>query len=183
MRKHLLWFVLGGAACASSTPAPETGATSSQTFAVAGMPGKLTVTSSSRASVSAMTFAVDDVWRVLPAAFDSLGLKVSVMDKAQRVIGIEGLKVRVQLGRTPLSRYMDCGQTQIGPNADSYDVLLSVVTTVQAVATGGSSITTNFDAAAKPIAFSQAFSRCSSRGLFESRLVDLVKRQLQRQGA
>lgn len=179
MRKLLLWCVLGGAACASSTKAPETGATSIRTVEVGGMPGRLTVVSSTRASVTNVAFTVDEVWKVLPAVFDSLGVKTTVIDPSQHVIGIENVKVRVQLGRTPLSRYLDCGQTQIGQNADSYEVLLTVLTRVQAVAAGGSSVSTTVDAAARPIAFSQGYSKCSSKGLLESRLVDAVKKRLQ----
>ena len=92
----------------------------------------------------------------------------------------EDQKVRVRLGRTPLSRYLECGGTQIGSNADSYEVRLTVLAQVRAVASGGSSLATTFDAAAKPITFSQDYSRCSSKGLFESRLVELVTKQLQR---
>ncbi|HEY5490019.1 MAG TPA: hypothetical protein VIK25_02400 [Gemmatimonadaceae bacterium] len=179
MRRLLLWCVLGGAACASSTKAPETGASTSRTVQVAGMPGKLTVTSQSRASVTGMAFTVDQVWKVLPSVLDSLGVKASSIDPSQHAIGAENFKVRVQLGRTPLSRYLECGGTQVGANADSYEVLLTVLAQVQPVATGGSTLSTLFEAVAKPIAFSQGYSKCSSKGLFETRLVEAVKKRLQ----
>ena len=180
MRKHLLWFVLGGAACASSRPVADTGTTTSRTIQVYGVPGKLTVSSASNPVTSRLDFTVDEVWRVLPAVFDSLGVKVSMVDPKRHIIGAEDLKVRVQLGRTPMSRYIDCGQTQIGQNADSYELRLTVLAQVQAVAPGGSLLSTTLDAAAKPITFSQDYSRCSSKGLFESRLVEAVKKALQR---
>ena len=180
MRKHLLWFVLGGAACASSNPVPDTAATTSHTITIAGMGGKLTVNSTSNPITSNLASTVDEVWRALPAAFDSLGVKVTVNDPAQHIIGNERVKIRVQLGRTPLSRYLECGGTQIGANADSYEVVLTALTQVQSVAAGGSMLTTLFEAMAKPIAISQGYSKCSSKGLFESRLLDLVKKQLPR---
>lgn len=179
MRKLLAWCVLGGAACASSTPLPETGASSQRTIQVAGVAGKLTVLSSTRANVSKLAFTVDEVWKVLPAVLDSLGVKGGVIDAAQHVIGTENAKVRVQLGRTPLSRYLDCGATQIGQNADSYEVLLTVLAQVQA-AESGSSLSITVEAAAKPIAFRQDYMRCSTKGLLESRLLDAVKKQLLR---
>jgi len=179
MRRLLLWCALGSAACASSTKAPETGPSTSRTVQVGGMPGKLTVTSQSRANVTNMAFTVDEVWKVLPLVLDSLGVKASSIDPAQHSIGAENFKVRVQLGRTPLSRYLECGGTQVGANADSYEVILNIVTQVQPVATGGSRLSTLFEAMAKPIAFSQGYSKCSTTGLFESRLVDAVKKRLQ----
>lgn len=173
-------MVAGTMSCASASGGPETGTTTSRTVAVAGMAGKLTVNSTTSASTTALAYSLDDVWRVLSAAFDSLGVTVGHVDPTQHVIGNDGYKLRVQLGRTPLSRYIDCGQTQIGQNADSYDVYLSVLAQVQAGASGGASLTTTLDAAARPISFSQDYSRCSSTGLFESRLVDTVKKLLQR---
>ncbi len=179
MRQPVLWFVLGAAACASTTQSPVSTGVTSSTVAVAGMPGKLTVTSSATASVTTLTAPVDRVWQVVPAILDSLGIKVSLIDPASHTIGVEQMKVRVQLGSTPLSRYLDCGQTQIGQNADSYEVLLNVIVRVQASPTGGSSLHTLFDAVARPIAFRQDYSRCSSKGLFESRVADAVKKKLQ----
>ena len=178
MRRLLVWSVLGGAACASGSPVPETGASSQRTIQVPGVAGKLTVVSSTRANVSKLAYTADEVWKVLPAALDSLGVKSRVIDATERVIGVENFKLRVQLGRTPLSRYLDCGQTQIGPNADSYEVLLTVLAQVHAAETG-SSLSMTVAAAAKPIAFRQDYMRCSTKGLLESRLLDAVKKQLQ----
>lgn len=178
MRKNLLSLVLGVGACASSSPVPETGASSQRTIQVPGVAGKLTVVSSTRANVAKLAFTANEVWAVLPAALDSLGIKGRVIDATRHVIGVENFKLRVQLGRTPLSRYLDCGETQIGPNADSYEVLLTVLAQVHP-AESASSLSITVEAAAKPIAFRQDYMRCSTKGLLESRLVDAVKKQLQ----
>lgn len=179
MMKLLPWLAFGAAACASSSPVPQTGASSQRTIQVAGVAGRLTVVSSTRASVSKLAFTVDEVWAVLPAVLDSLGVKSHVIDAPRHVMGVENLKVRVQLGRTPLSRYLDCGETQIGPNADSYEVLLTVLAQVHATDIY-STLSTTVEAAAKSIAFRGDYMRCSTKGLLESRIVDAVKKQLQR---
>jgi len=172
-------MLLATMGCASAaTPAPETGGTSMRTIEVSGMAGKLNLSTSTATSSVAIASSLDKVWRVLPAALDSLGVPVSRMDAVKHVIGNEGFKLRVTLGKTPLSRYMDCGQTQIGANADSYDVYLTVLAQAVDDGNGGTTLSTTFDAAARPIAFSQDYSRCSSKGLFESRLADAVKKQL-----
>ena len=78
----------------------------------------------------------DSVWNALPAAYDSLGIKLNVVDLKQHLIGNQGMKLRQKLGSTRLSKYLDCGNAQIGPSADSYDVLMSVMAHVGVNAEG-----------------------------------------------
>lgn len=164
-------------ACASSNPVPARAPT--ETIRVLGAGGgALTLTSSTVANVSSIPFSVDQVWRVLPAVYDSLGIPISTLDAAQRIIGNAGLKLRRQLGKVSLSRYIECGSTQIGQNADSYDVHLSVITTVQPDEAGMATVATTLEARAKPITFAQDYSRCTSKGVLEKRVADAVKRRL-----
>ncbi len=179
MRHPLLWLVLSATACASSQHAAAPGPVTTRTFEVSNMPGKLTITSSATAMNSTLSNSVDEVWKVLPGVLDSLGIKVTMLDPAARTIGIDGSKVRVQLGTTPLSRYLECGQTQVGQNADSYEVLLTVMSRVQAAA-GGSTLSTLVDAVARPIAFRQDYAHCATKGLLEARIADAVKKKLQK---
>jgi hypothetical protein len=146
-----------------------------QTVQVQGMAGRLTINANNTASMTTISAPVDLAWRALPGIMDSIALPVSTVNQAQRVIGNEGLKIRQRLGKTSLSRYIDCGQTQIGPNADSYDVFLIVLVQLQAAAGGGTSVTTTVDASARPIAFTQAASTCSSKGTLESRILALLQ--------
>lgn len=161
-------------ACASSSGAlAESG--SRQTVQVSGVQGRLNVVSGNSASTSTIVEPIELVWRALPTVLDSLGLTVTTVDQARYLMGSESVKVRQRLGKTPLSRYLDCGQTQIGPNADSYDVTLTVMVQLQRGAGGTTAVTTSVDATAKPIAFRQASSDCSTKGLLESRLVALLQ--------
>jgi hypothetical protein len=125
-------------------------------------------------------FPVGKVWHALPAAFEQLGIPITQADDATHTMANGGLKLRRQLGTTPLSRYIDCGTTQIGENADSYDVYLTFTVHVDEEPSSGLGIThTTFEAMARPIAFSRDYARCSSKGELEKRLVDAVKAQLQ----
>ena len=72
------------------------------------------------------------IWRALPAVFDSLEVPVSRIDPVEHVFGNEGVRIRKRIGGEAISRYFDCGTTQIGPNADSYDVMLILLTTLRA---------------------------------------------------
>ena len=117
---------------------------------------------------------------MLPSVFDSVAIPITTLDPAHKTIGNSGYKIRQRLGKVTLSRYLDCGNTQIGPNADSYDVFLSVITTVTPEGKSGATLTTAVDAQARPVSFNQAYSHCSSKGGIEMRIADLVTARLTR---
>jgi hypothetical protein len=168
-------------ACASSgasTSSGSPGVAQSITVQSAQGVGSVRVSTSNDAHVTSVPFPVADVWRALLAAYDSVGLPVTSVNEKTHVVANEGFKLRQRLGKTSLSRYLDCGATQIGANADSYDVHLAITSRVVEGAPGAASIATTLEAAAKPITFAQDYTRCTSRGTLETRLVDLVKAQL-----
>jgi len=166
-------------ACASSGAVPRSAPT--ETLRVAGAGGgALTLTSSSQANATSVPFPVEQVWRVLPAVYDSLEIPITTLDGAKRLVGNSGLTLRRQLGKVSLSRYINCGSTQIGENADSYEVHLTVMTTVQPDESGLATVATTFEAMAKPITFAQNFSRCTSKGVLEKRIADAIELRLQR---
>ena len=118
------------------------------------------------------------VFRVLPSLFDSLGVPVNTIDPARKLIGNSGFKIRQRLGKAVLSTLIDCGNTQIGPNADSYDVYMIITTSVSPAGTGSSRLSTLVEAQAKPITYNQGYNRCTTKGTLEQRLADLVTRRL-----
>lgn len=137
--------------------------------------GNLRIAPSSGTDVVQLPYSVEKVWGVLPAAFDSISVPVATIDPSSHRFGNEGFKLRMRLGKTTLSRLFDCGQTQIGPNADSYEVFLVVLAQVTPVAAGSASLTTTIDASAKSIANSQGYIKCSSKGVLEARLIAQIK--------
>ena len=161
------------AACAGSNPSPISSA-APQTLSVQNA-GSVTLSRNDGPNELSVPLTVAQVWAVLPAVYDSLGIQLTTVDGRTHLIGNAGFKARQRLGSARLSKYFECGQTQIGPNADSYDMYLVVMTEVRAAPNGGGStlVTTN-EASAKPIAFSQDYSRCSSQGTLEPRIRDLV---------
>jgi hypothetical protein len=120
----------------------------------------------------------DQVWKLLPGVLDTLGIPVGTLEPASRTIGNSGLKIRGRLRGVPLSRYIDCGNsTQIGPNADSYDVNLVFLAEVRP-AQGGSTVRVTLQAVAKPVNFAQDYSQCSTKGMLESRFFDILSARL-----
>jgi hypothetical protein len=170
-------------ACASggaSAPAVQTSGstTRSATTGIEGV-GRVTINRTTEADVVSVPYDADAVFRILPSLYDSLGVQVNTVDPAKKTVGNAGYKIRNRLGKIPLSMYLDCGgSTQIGPNADSYDVYLSVLTTVTSAGAGASKIGTLVEAQARPATYNQAYSPCNSKGLFEQKLAQLITKRL-----
>ena len=121
-----------------------------------------------------MTIAspMNTVWRAMPGVYQSLKIPLTTVDQATHTIGNEGLKALKRLGDVALSKYIDCGNSQIGPNADSYDVHISIVSQLTANPNGTTKLTTNLVASARPLTYAQEYSRCSSKGVLEAKIVD-----------
>lgn len=168
------------AGCASSPSGGTTTALPPQSIRVGagGSGGRATINATSSASVVTVPQPIEDVWSVMPATYDTLGITKAVIDPTEHFITNGGLKIRQRLGSTPLSRYLECGTTQIGPNADSYEVFLTVSTQLSTSADGGTTIVSMVDGAARPLNFAQEYARCTSKGALEQRITDAVKLRL-----
>jgi hypothetical protein len=120
-----------------------------------------------------------EVWRVLPAAYAALNIPLSTIDSTTHLVGNAGFNLRRRLGSIPLVRLIDCGSTQGGASAETYDIKMSVLTRVQP-SDAGTTFSTTVEPMGKPTAFSGEYIRCSSTGVLESRLADAIKARLAR---
>jgi hypothetical protein len=180
MHRSLLVSLAILSACSSSpvvesAPAPQT------VRVVGGSTGPIAMgmsASAPDARATALPATTADAWRVLPAAFESLGIPLSMIDSTTRVAGNSGFNVRRRLGSIPMMRLVDCGTTQGGPSAETYDIRLIVTSQIKAGEGSGSSLSTTVEAMGKPVAFSGEYIRCSSTGVLETRIADAVKARL-----
>jgi hypothetical protein len=131
-------------------------------------------------STATLPYTADAIWNVMPSVFDSLGIAVGTLDPDTRVIGNTALKVHGRLGSVSLSKYIDCGQTQGFPSADTYDVHLSVLTQVSPGKGNSATIATVVEAVARPAQFKGDYSRCESKGELEARIPRVVTARLQK---
>jgi len=178
MRCLLVLSVAGLAACASANTATERTPTE-QTVRVVGAGGitaaSASMVSSDEAASTTLPITVEQGWRLLPTVYEAVGIPITIADPAKHSVGNDGFNLRRQLGKTSLSRYLDCGETQIGPNADTYQVHLSVHTQITPDASGNARISTLVEAAAKPVTFNQDYSHCTSTGRLEQRIADEIR--------
>ena len=131
-------------------------------------------------AVTRVGFPVERVWDVLKTAFDSLAIPVASSDAATHTMGNASLRVRRRLGDVSVSKYINCGNTQSANAADGYEVILTVVARVQPTVDGMSQLATSVEAQGRPITLSSEYSRCTSTGLIETRLAQLVTARLNR---
>jgi hypothetical protein len=117
---------------------------------------------------------VDKAWAAYPAVFGELGIEPGVVDAKQHVYGNAGIKMRNSLGRQRLSKYFDCGSTAGMSNADTYDMLVRVISQVIPADAGVSTLRTQVEATAHANAVSGATVRCVSTGALEERIAHML---------
>jgi len=120
------------------------------------------------------------VWVALKTTYDSLAIPISTIDPATHTMGNTTMRVRRRLGNIAMSKYINCGNTQGGPSADTYEIVLSVVTRAEAAEPGMSRLVTSVEAMGRPLTISAEYSRCISTGAIEKRIGELVTAQLNR---
>jgi hypothetical protein len=140
-----------------------------------GAVAQLSTMTSHAPKVATVNLPIDQVWRVLPAVYESLEIPVDQMDTATRVIGNQSLKARRRLGGAPLTRFFDCGRTQGGANAETYELHLSILTRVTQDALEVTTVSTAIQATGRPISFAGDPVRCTSTGALESRIIEALK--------
>lgn len=165
-------------ACASGSgdrpaPAPETRTSVTVSGAFGNLGNTPTFTEPGVGS-RVVPAAVDSVWEVLPRVYEQLGIPEPGEDRARMTFGSQAFRARRVEGER-LSRYIDCGMGPTAvPNADSYQVALTVLTTLSRAGDGGTEVTTMVDANARPRAVAGNPIHCQSKGVLEMRVAQLV---------
>lgn len=186
MRTHPVLIVLLAAAC-STAGAPARGPSQSA-------PAKTTETivtgGGSKVQINTVNIDTDvrlfstgtpaQVVSVLPAVYADLGIPLTVNDAARRTVGNAGWKTRRSIGKVPMYRYLDCGSSGTMKNAETYQISMSVITTVRPNEGGGSVVATAITATGKnPVTSSSAEVRCASLGDLEIRIRDMAQKRIE----
>jgi hypothetical protein len=122
--------------------------------------------------------SADSVWAVLPAVLQDLGVPIGVLLSDSREVGVTNHRVRRHLGKLPLARLLDCGGPMGVPNANSYNVSLTVLSHVVAQTPATSTIKTQVEATAMPTGVSSTPVRCITKGYLESQIAMKVREQM-----
>jgi hypothetical protein len=180
MRQCAVLLLAIANACASSggTEQPVIPHTTRVVTPTAGL--SVTTTTESPAITSELPFPLERVWAVLPSVYDSLGIAPVEVNAAGRFVSGSNLKLRRRLGTEPLTRILDCGTSQGGPSAETYEIVMTVRTQLRAAANGATTVATEVGATGKPIAFVGDVVPCRSKTRLEQKILDAVRRSLTR---
>jgi hypothetical protein len=123
----------------------------------------------------------DAVWRVLPDVYTELGITVDFVTQRERRLGTEQLVVRRRMGGVPLTKYLDCGVSGSGggtPNAETYEITLSVASQVTSRQAGSSIVTTWVSGLGKSVTFSGQVAACTTTGQLERTIEAKVRERV-----
>jgi hypothetical protein len=180
MRRILiLSFGFLGACASTQTTSQTEEAQTVRVSSTAGSGAIRTGMSALATKVDTLWVSLDRVWRTLPSVYGLAEIPISDFDAEKNVIGNSGFKMYRRLGKTSLSKYFDCGSTQVGPSAESYEIHASILTRVHRVAsdTAKTVVTTTVDAVARPMQFAGEYRRCTSKGALEQHLSNVLLAQ------
>jgi hypothetical protein len=171
-------------ACASSQQTSSAPPPTEQTIHVATATGAagstMSMTQGDDPSRRTVAAPAARVWDALPAVYQAIGLPVTDRNIQGQTIGTTSFKVRRRLGDAPLSRYLDCGDTQGSPSANSYEVLLTVNTRLLPATGDSTTVSTTVTAQARPVFVSGEYVNCGSTRALEKRFFDILTTELRR---
>lgn len=120
----------------------------------------------------------EEAWAELPAVYESLGLPLAFVDAERWELGNGGWSLPERLDGERPSHWLDCGRgIAATPNADAYDVVMSIRSGITATASG-SAVETALTGSAGPRDASGGVVACSSRGTLEERIGELLHERL-----
>ncbi|HEX5436779.1 MAG TPA: hypothetical protein VFW98_06450 [Gemmatimonadaceae bacterium] len=170
---------LAVAACSSNQAMPPSSGTVSPTPVYIGVPSgtvRTGVSADDGGMSTTLGVSPDRGWAALSAAYQILAIPVTTIDPSTHILGNHDLHIRGHLGRTRLSRFVDCGESVTGgPNADQYAVTLDVVSQLVPTKHDSTVVSTEVQASAVPSSgTSNPPVRCASTGRLERSIASLT---------
>lgn len=118
----------------------------------------------------------DKVFQALSAAYATLKIPVNDLDQAKRTLGNSAFRVRRKIGDVQTVKALDCGGDSGMPNAETYQLVLSIYSRVIPNDAGGSVIQSTVEGTGKSATTAASGQvRCSSLGALEKRIAELAK--------
>ncbi len=115
------------------------------------------------------------VWNALPGAYGTIGFSEILADSSALAVATPLLRLHRQLGRQSLSRYLDCGHSAYGDNADIHEITLRVRTSLEPIGPATTVMRTLVRAVENPQGAGSATFDCGSTREMENRLAKLVR--------
>lgn len=139
----------------------------------------LNVTTRTEVSSAIIMAPPDAVFKAVSAAYSTLKIPVTEVNQANRTIGNAAYRIRRRIGDVPTMKAVDCGGDSGMPNAETYQLLLTIRTRVTANDAGGSVVQSTVEGSGRnPTTAGSSDVICTSTGGLEKRIAELVKENL-----
>ncbi len=120
---------------------------------------------------SLVPYPAADVWQAVSRVYADLAIATETVDPAHRFLaGVAS--ARRQFASKPLSHFVNCGSTLVGPNANTYNVRLHIQTEVDSTGPKEARVRTVVQSTGAGDGGTTV--RCSSTGDFERTIGDRV---------
>jgi hypothetical protein len=164
-----------GGGSAGAAPVPVT--VSAQNGGVIGGMSGVTMMVGSSGQKATIAASRDAVWAALPAAYEALGLPLSFKEDAGFRLGNDQIKARRALNGVQMRTILDCGSDLNGEKAETYDIKLTIETSV-AAAGDAAEVTTMVSGLGRSPNFGNNDITCSTKGELEKRILKHVRTTL-----
>jgi hypothetical protein len=126
-----------------------------------------------------LTGARAQVLAAIISVYDSLAIPIDYRNTEAGVVVAERFTVRRQLGKVPLSRYLDCGQGMNGVNANFYRITMVVAAWLFPTEGPVSEVRFAVVGSGQDMAGSNVQSvLCNSKGVLEEEIATLARKRL-----
>ena len=170
---------VSGCASTSASTTGDFGGSSVQTAVIQNAQGAargLNMVSTTEVNSALINAPVEKAWAALQEVYATLNIPVTDLNQQARTIGNNAYRVRRRIGDVPTMRALDCGGDSGMPNAETYQLLLTVKSRIIPSDAGGSVVQTTLEGTGKNATTAASSDvRCSSMGALEKRIADLVK--------
>jgi len=119
----------------------------------------------------------DSIYAALDSTFRELKIPVETRDPRTGILRNLNADISRRLGGENLSRYLDCGRSFAGNNADFYRITLAISTWVEPATGEPQRVMVAIAASGRdPAGSRSAYSQCTSRGALEKRVAERVQK-------
>jgi len=178
MRKAILFFLVGGILLPLGTGCSTGMSPSTLSGVPAGVSGsEVRVDPASAGILEFPSASSDDLWRVLPGAFQTLGIPADILDAANRVYGNQRVTAQ-RVADKPLRDLFRCGSGG-GLASVQYRIQFGIMAQPFPRRSGGSELRLETAATGRAVSASASgTTQCVSTGLLEMRFREVIEAAL-----
>lgn len=138
--------------------------------------GTVAVANTSTATKTVLDMPMDQAWLALDQAYAVLTIAPSERNASTHLLGNTSFKARRKLGDVRLMNALDCGGESSAPNAESYDITMSVRSQLTPNPAGGTLLQSFVEGVGRNATTNNSNPvTCYSRGGIEKRIDELVR--------